>query len=158
MYNMSQCEGTTKNGHRCKRRCTEGRKTCHVHYGDSCPICMNTMTQGTTRKLECTHEFHTACLDRWRRRNSTCPMCRVPFDQPRFRVKINIEPDGFEHEAVTSNVQSLVDMFGLEMNNIDRFFSTISFQVMNSTDMRNVLDEIGLVPTSMYLPSFNTEG
>lgn len=150
---MPQCEGITKEGTRCKKTCQEGKTKCHVHDCEACPVCMSAMSEGSYRTLDCGHVFHARCLDRWKRRSSTCPMCRTPFDQPRYRVKITIEPEGFEHETITSNIQSLVDMFGLESG----FFSTISFQVMNSTDMRTVLDDIGLIPPSVYFSRFNTE-
>lgn len=85
-------------------------------------------------------------------------MCRTPFDQPMYRVKITIEPSNIEHETVTSNIQSLIDFFELDTSNTERFFSTISFSVMNNTDLRSILDELGIVPPSIYPPSLNTEG
>lgn len=83
-------------------------------------------------------------------------MCRAPFDQPRYKVKITIEPDGIQHETITSNIQTLVDTFGLDAN-FERFVSSISFSVLNETDLRSILEEIGFVPPGMNFTSFDTE-
>lgn len=121
---------------------------------------MNTMTEASSRELECGHVFHKACLERWRRQSSTCPNCRSPFDQQMYKVRITIDPIGYEHETVTSNIQSLADMFGLDTS-IERFFSTINFAVTNVNDLRNVLNEIGFgIPatgTGMDFPGTDTE-
>lgn len=61
---------------------------------------------------------------------------------------------------LTSNIQSIADMFGLD-SNAERFFSTISFAVSSTEDMRNILSEIGFsgfVPPGVNLPGTNTEG
>lgn len=162
-----QCEGVTRAGVRCRKTCQEGKTRCHVHENDHeepCSVCMLRMSGGEgDRTLDCGHTFHVRCLERWKRRSSTCPLCRTPFDQPMYRVKITIEPTGYEHEMVTSNVQSLVDMFGLDTS-VQNFFSTIRFAVMNEPDLRTILDELGFplgsgneVP-SVNLSSTNTEG
>lgn len=155
---MSRCESMTKNGERCKKVCKEGKKTCHIHDHPDCPICMNNMNDENSRRLECGHVFHPRCLEIWKRRNSTCPICRAPFDQPMYKVKITIEPNNIEHETVTSNIQNLVDFFELDPLTTERFFSTISFSVMNNLDLTNIFDRIGIVPPGMYPPGFNTEG
>ena len=152
-----QCEGTTKNGQRCKRTCHEGQTRCHIHVNDACPICMNSMAPGSSRTLECGHTFHTQCLDRWRRRASTCPNCRAPFDPQIYKVKITIDPIHVEHETTTSNIQRMSDMFGLD-NSVERFFTTINFAVTNMNDLRNILNDIGLVIPGMDLASLHTEG
>lgn len=152
---MPQCNGLTMNGQRCKRMCTEGLTHCHIHIGEICPICMNTMTEASSRSLDCGHVFHKSCLERWRRQSSTCPNCRAPFDQQTYKVRITIEPIGYEHETVTSNIQNLTDMFGLDAN-MERFFSTINFAVTNINDLRNVLNEIGFA--GMDFTGANTEG
>lgn len=150
----NQCEGFTKNGQRCKKTCPEGKTKCHIHLNDSCPICMNIMNENTSRTLECGHTFHTACIDRWRRRSHTCPNCRAPFDQQVYKVKITIDPLGYEHENITSNIQSIADMFGLDTS-VERFFSTINFAVSNMTDLRNILHELGF--PGVDFPSPHTE-
>lgn len=154
---MPQCEGITLNGQRCKRTCPDGRTHCHVHSNPNvCSVCLASMTEASSRRLECGHVFHKACLDRWRRQSSTCPNCRAPFDQQMYKVKISIEPIGFENETVTSNIQSIADMFGLDTS-IERFFSTINFAVTNMNDLRNVLNEIGFPLSGVDFPGLHTE-
>lgn len=114
------------------------------------------MTEESSRRLDCGHVFHKACLERWRRQSSTCPYCRAPFDPQMYKVKITIEPIGFENETVTSNIQSIADMFGLDTS-VERFFSTINFAVTNMNDLRNVLNEIGFGFPGMDFPSSHTE-
>lgn len=130
---------------------------CHAHEGEQCAVCMINMTNGTDRTLDCGHTFHTGCLERWKIRSATCPICRTPFDQPMYKVKITIEPSNFEYETITSNIQSIVDFFDLDLMSTERFLSTISFSVMNNLDLTNILEHIGIVPPGMYPPSLNTE-
>lgn len=115
------------------------------------------MTEASSRRLGCGHVFHRQCLERWTRQSSTCPNCRASFaEQQVYKVKITIEPVGYEQETVTSNIQSIADMFGLDTS-IDRFFSTINFAVTNVNDLRNILSEIGF-GSGMDFSGFNTEG
>lgn len=136
-----QCEANTRSGQQCKKTC-EGR-TCHIHsLTDSCSVCLSVMNDTNSRILDCGHKFHSRCIDRWKRRSSTCPMCRAPFDQPMYTVKISIEPIGYESERVTSNIQSLMNVFGLD-NSIDQFFTDIRFTVMTTENLHEILNEIG---------------
>jgi len=43
-----------------------------------CVICMENMAEIV---LSCTHSFCSSCLEGWKKKSSTCPLCRVPFDQ-----------------------------------------------------------------------------
>lgn len=152
---MPQCEGTTRDGSRCKKQCSTGTR-CHVHTGDSCPICMTTITPGTSRTLECGHTFHKACLERWKRRSSTCPNCRAPFDQLMYKVRIFIDPIGYEREMTTSNIQGITDMFGLENMSGLVSSTTISFAISDVDELRNILNEIGF--SGVNFASLDTEG
>lgn len=155
---MVQCSGITRDGKQCKRMCGVGFDKCAAHKDcTQCSVCLShNMNQTNSRTLECGHTFHKNCLERWKLRSHTCPMCRTPFDQPKYKVKITIEPEGIQHETITSNIQSIVDMFGLD-SNFERFMSTISFSVMNDTDLRSILEEIGFVPPGMNFTGTNTE-
>jgi hypothetical protein len=42
---------------------------------DECSICQEYMNKDIT-KLKCGHEFHTKCIDKWFRVETTCPLCR----------------------------------------------------------------------------------
>ncbi|CAA7016935.1 unnamed protein product [Microthlaspi erraticum] len=42
-----------------------------------CCICLCDYEDGTElRELSCRHHFHEACIDKWLRINSTCPLCK----------------------------------------------------------------------------------
>ncbi|XP_051915853.1 E3 ubiquitin-protein ligase RNF6 isoform X2 [Hippocampus zosterae] len=43
-----------------------------------CQICFGDYDDGDQlRMLPCFHDYHVACIDRWLRENTTCPICRV---------------------------------------------------------------------------------
>ena len=44
---------------------------------DTCSICFSALDAGT-EKLDCKHVFHTMCLHKWYRYQTTCPLCRAP--------------------------------------------------------------------------------
>lgn len=161
---MPQCEGVTQGGIRCKRTCQEGKTRCHLHEGaETCPVCFMNMSEENSRRLDCGHKFHTRCLERWRRRAVTCPMCRAPFEQPTpttYKVNVTVQPIGYENEITTSNIQNIIDMFGLEIMNAERFFSSINFEVMNPLDLHSILNNIGFefsIPPGVNLPRPDAE-
>lgn len=154
---MPQCESNTRSGERCKNVCSG--QFCHIHTNTTqCAVCLLPMSQTNSRRLDCGHTFHLNCIDRWKRRSHTCPMCRAPFDLPMYRIKVTIEPDGQTMERVTSNLTSISDVFGLEMNNLENFFTDIRFAVHNMDILNEILREIGFGSTSSNLSSTNTVG
>ncbi|KAL1561946.1 RING-H2 finger protein ATL80-like [Salvia divinorum] len=44
----------------------------------SCTICLDEYAAGERRATitDCSHRFHTVCLEKWIKINSTCPLCR----------------------------------------------------------------------------------
>ena len=46
-----------------------------------CSVCLEAFRKGEkVRSLpQCGHVFHRACVDRWLRMHSACPMCRTPL-------------------------------------------------------------------------------
>tara|TARA_B110000261_G_scaffold146658_1_gene171042 strand:+ start:63 stop:404 length:342 start_codon:yes stop_codon:yes gene_type:complete len=50
--------------------------------GEECPICKNTIVEGTGRLTNCCHNnVHIHCLEEWREtgvNGSACPLCREP--------------------------------------------------------------------------------
>ncbi|XP_041652571.1 uncharacterized protein si:ch211-59o9.10 [Cheilinus undulatus] len=43
-----------------------------------CQICFSDYTEGEKlRMLPCFHDYHTQCIDRWLKDNTTCPICRA---------------------------------------------------------------------------------
>lgn len=64
----------------------DGACLCQGHHfsrscaSDGCAICLDaSMATCGAVQLPCLHVFHAACLSRWRRRASTCPICRTPL-------------------------------------------------------------------------------
>lgn len=151
---MPQCESNTRSGERCKNTCPG--KFCHRHSTQQCAVCFSGMNETNSRKLDCGHTFHSSCIDRWKRRSHTCPMCRAPFDLPMYRVRVTIEPEGRTMETLTSNISNLTDIFGLD-NHIDNLFTDIRFAVQNIDILNEILREIGFHPSS-NLSSTNTVG
>jgi hypothetical protein len=44
---------------------------------DDCSICMESLTTGNLRELECRHAFHVSCIAPWLVEHKTCPCCRL---------------------------------------------------------------------------------
>ena len=48
-----------------------------VSEDNTCCICLAPYKQGEgKRTLGCEHSFHKKCIDKWLKKNSTCPVCR----------------------------------------------------------------------------------
>ena len=60
----------------------------------NCSICLNEINPGhpckSSSSTECSHIFHTGCLDKWLEKKNTSPMCRCIIDKPKQRYN-NIE-------------------------------------------------------------------
>ncbi|CAN6372642.1 unnamed protein product [Urochloa humidicola] len=46
----------------------------------TCSVCLAELQDGEVVRMlmPCTHYFHAACVDKWMRKNATCPICRAP--------------------------------------------------------------------------------
>lgn len=45
--------------------------------GTDCPICLTELSSAVSRmELRCSHVFHTNCLMKWLKENTSCPICR----------------------------------------------------------------------------------
>lgn len=47
---------------------------------NQCPICINEISYISSRKLTCSHTFHTHCITKWfeiQKNKNTCPVCRM---------------------------------------------------------------------------------
>ena len=160
MEEGQRCTGLTRMGVQCRRNGVGDSERCFLHKeGDQCSICMTNMPRGT-RQLPCGHVFHTRCIDRWKRSSRTCPMCREPFDQPVYNVSVTIQcmADGqtATETYTTSNIQSMIDSFGLAENLITgrRSVTDINFDVEFGEILDEVLRELGI--TRFRIPSSNT--
>lgn len=49
-----------------------------IKYIFDCSICQeeNNFDVNIVRKLNCNHEFHIYCIDKWLSKETTCPICR----------------------------------------------------------------------------------
>ena len=109
---MERCTGITSKGTQCTRICSNGK--CFQHTNENpCSICTEPLRPDTSRTLPCNHTFHNRCIDRWKRVSLTCPMCRAPFDQPEYNLRIDITrlADNVHgvHEYVTRDVTGIID-------------------------------------------------
>ena len=153
---VRRCSAPTRSGEPCKTILQEGKERCWQHRGSQCSVCLANMGgQSATRKLDCGHEFHKRCLDRWKLmcpETPTCPMCREPFDAPTYRCRLIIERtgDSFRHttDFETSNMSSILEGFGLEFRELvpphGRFVSDIRFDISPEEALQEVLRELGL--------------
>ncbi|KAF8033984.1 hypothetical protein BT93_C0300 [Corymbia citriodora subsp. variegata] len=50
--------------------------------GLECSICLSKFRDIELLRLlpKCKHAFHTTCIDQWLESNSSCPLCRYPYD------------------------------------------------------------------------------
>ena len=46
--------------------------------GTNCLICMDEYKEGTFKRClpKCKHYFHKKCIDKWLKKNASCPVCR----------------------------------------------------------------------------------
>ena len=85
-----KCCAQTLTGNDCKYKSkieVEGKHYCCVHKPkEQCPICFENISSKSKITTSCKHVFHSACLERWTRENTTCPMCRAEIILKRPRL------------------------------------------------------------------------
>jgi hypothetical protein len=158
-----RCGAQTLSGGTCRQKVKECQDRCWQHSGSQCSVCLCHMGGSTpTRKLDCGHEFHRKCLDRWKMTctgpDPTCPMCRVPFDVPTYRCRLIIQrmSDGQEvtEEFESNNIASIVEGFGIDFRVLghghgEMIQSEIHFDIDEGELIANELLALGLpVPDS----------
>jgi len=152
-----RCGCPTAHGTPCRSKVPEGQERCWIHRGSQCSVCLGHLFHETSnRKLPCGHEFHSRCVERWKRScqgDPTCPMCRSPFDLPKFRCKLLIErvpADGQPSviEFTQSNISSIAEGFGIDFRTMfpqtGRMIAEILFDIDPNEDLQTVLRELGL--------------
>jgi hypothetical protein len=107
---------------------------------------------GGTRTLECGHTFHDRCLERWKRQQDrpTCPMCRAPFDAPKYRVTLSIQrvSDGVEtvQDVVVDDIEALASEFDIQLHTVNNNYRMdIMFGIDENEDLREVLNDLGIL-------------
>ena len=125
----------------------------HRENAPQCSVCLQGLNR-STRTLPCGHEFHLKCVDRWKRTcraDPTCPMCRAPFDLPKYRIRIVIDRvEEGTHEVrsyVTSNIQTIRDEFGLDLRVLESHEEAslnIIFDLEAHEDIVEVLRTLGV--------------
>lgn len=62
----------------------------------SCAVCLNEFEENDMlRRLPCNHSFHSACVDKWLKRNKNCPLCVQDVEvmiQQNLRNRKSCEP------------------------------------------------------------------
>lgn len=153
MSHNHKCGATTISGGTCKHPVPEGREHCWLHNGPQCSVCFNALSNRNTRTLPCNHEFHTKCVDRWKRTcapgDPTCPMCRSPFDLPKYRCRLTVErvneANTFTTDFQTSNINSIVAGFGFDLREmLQGLYTDIHFDIDHDEDINYILQELGL--------------
>jgi len=156
---MTTCTATTRRGEQCKLRARPGETTCFRHsvVSPQCPVCLSDMVMSMCRTLDCGHTFHHRCLERWKRTSRTCPMCRVPFDQPAYKVRISVQRIADNHVSTdaytTSNVSGIVNAFGMDPFVDPRFVTDILFEIAGHESISDVFRELGInLPSGPFVP------
>ena len=141
----TRCQMTTQKGVQCQRNACQGG-FCTQHT--TCSVCLSAMSQGLTRKLPCHHTFHSGCIDRWKQTSSTCPMCRMPFDQPKYKVSVSIQNVASEQiirdSYITSNIEQILNTFNITHEIQSRYVTDIYFDIGMNEFLEDVFREIGV--------------
>ena len=51
----------------------------------NCSVCYETKSCSTKALLPCGHEFCKGCIDKWRKQNNSCPLCRKTFSNYKYQ-------------------------------------------------------------------------
>ena len=53
-----------------------------------CAICLDTYDSSNAVKLNCSHNFHNECIEKWKNVKNECPVCRESIDNEEHVVVI----------------------------------------------------------------------
>lgn len=156
MSQERRCGAQTISGSQCKHKVFGTEEQCWLHRGPQCSVCFSSMNSRSTRTLPCNHEFHTKCVDRWKRTCSpgdpTCPMCRTPFDLPTYKCRLIIERVSDSNVMTStfelSNILPISQGFGLNIPVMfpesGRLLTDIHFDIDENEVLEEVLRELGI--------------
>ena len=97
---------------------------------DECAIClnMNEGNQGKPEKTTCGHCFHPDCLEKWKKTNNTCPICRRRNPTFPFSGKFN---------NITLR-EALMEYFTHRSSAIKKYGNISEWNVSKVTNMRGL--------------------
>jgi len=108
-----RCSHITRRETQCKMWTRCGR-TCHLHTKPGeCVICL---ANEATYRLRCGHQFHEACISRWRDMgHNTCPTCRELIDPDVSEEEEEEEEDDNElSDEMLDDLREMIIYFLLE--------------------------------------------
>jgi hypothetical protein len=84
-------------------------------------------------------------------------MCRVPFDQPMYKVRVSVQRIADGHVSsdsyTTSNVTGVVNAFGMDPFVDPRFITDILFEIAGNESISEVFNELGInLPSGPFVP------
>ena len=84
-------------------------------------------------------------------------MCRVPFDLPKYKVRVSVQRVADGHVSAesytTSNVAGIVSAFGMDPMVDPRFITDILFDIAENESLSQVLQELGInLPSGPFVP------
>lgn len=112
MNTSKKCEGKTKLGNCCKKKCLEGSNYCELHknqssssgdnsttastsyYNEECPICFS--STGQMHLTPCMHQIHIDCAKGMN--NLECPLCMTPVSNYPRDVAEQIKSNGVGYQ------------------------------------------------------------
>ena len=75
---------------------------------DDCPICMDKMDRICTLSItNCDHVFHNSCLNKWRNKKNSCPMCRTFINLERELPKSKSNTNIFNYNYFKNSLDNL---------------------------------------------------
>lgn len=140
------CGATRGDGGTCQR---VGK--CPWH--NECPVCLLNIKRDDLHRLGCGHAFHEVCINRWKTTgHRTCPICRVEFVKPEYRVMLTVSrtSDGATGTTRTTMTDAATEifhrMFQLDLESIqdESIMTDIQFDVENRETLNDILREIGI--------------
>jgi hypothetical protein len=85
-------------------------------------------------------------------------MCREPFDQPLYKIRVSVQRLADNHVSAetytTSNISGLVNTFGMDPLIDPRYITDILFEIAQNESILEVLRELDLrVPSGPFVPA-----
>lgn len=114
---------------------------------DCCSICLENMVESETTLTQCSHRFHTTCLQRWNK--NSCPNCRRSLTaestqstdqrEQREQREINIQPQRLSYnlpEYFNYNHDNIINY-----NRLSDSYNTLSNRTHHNTMIQPIYPE-----------------